>query len=165
MYERFTGRAREVMRLANEEAERWNHEYIGTEHMLLGLIKEGSGVGASVLKNMVMDLKRIEQDIEKLVRRGPGKITMNKYPQTPRAKKVIEYAISQALNLNHNYVGTEHLLLGLLQATDSVGAQVLGNQGVTLQIATEQVKQLVEAGPHIPDAETGPSDQLPDGEP
>ena len=114
MYERFTDRARKVMQLANQEAQRFNHEYIGTEHVLLGLVKEGSGVAANVLKNLDVDLRKIRLEVEKIVQAGPDMVTMGKLPQTPRAKKVIEYAMEEARNLNHNYVGTEHLLLGLL---------------------------------------------------
>ena len=90
MYERFTDRARKVMQLANQEAQRFNHEYIGTEHMLLGLVKEGTGVAANVLKNLDVDLRKIRLEVEKLVQSGPEMITMGKLPQTPRAKKVIE---------------------------------------------------------------------------
>src|SRR3981081_856443 len=115
MYERFTDRARKVMQLANQEAQRFNHEYIGTEHILLGLVKEGTGVAANVLKNLDIDLRKIRLEVEKIVQAGPDMVTMGKLPQTPRAKKVIEYSIEEARNLNHNYVGTEHLLLGLLR--------------------------------------------------
>ena len=105
MYERFTDRARKVMQLANQEAQRFNHEYIGTEHILLGLVKEGSGVAANVLKNLDVDLRKIRIEVEKIVQTGPDMVTMGKLPQTPRAKKVIEYAMDEARNLNHNYVG------------------------------------------------------------
>src|SRR3974390_2798308 len=125
MYERFTDRARKVMQLANQEAQRFNHEYIGTEHILLGLIKEGSGVAANVLKNLDLDLQRIRHEIEKIVHSGPDMVTVAKLPQTPRAKKVIEFAIEEARELNHNYVGTEHLLLGLFREQEGVAAQVL----------------------------------------
>ena len=91
MYERFTDRARKVMQLANQEAQRFNHEYIGTEHILLGLVKEGSGVAANVLKNLDIDLRKIRLEVEKIVQSGPDMVTMGKLPQTPRAKKVIEY--------------------------------------------------------------------------
>ena len=87
MYERFTDRARKVMQLANQEAQRFNHEYIGTEHILLGLVKEGSGVAANVLKNLDVDLRKIRLEVEKLVQSGPEMVTMGKLPQTPRAKK------------------------------------------------------------------------------
>jgi ATP-dependent Clp protease ATP-binding subunit ClpC len=145
MFERFTDRARKVMALANQEAQRFNHEYIGTEHMLLGLVKEGSGVGANVLKNLDVDLRKVRLEVEKLVKSGPDMVTMGKLPQTPRAKKVIEYAIEEARNLNHNYVGTEHLLLGLLREQDGVAAQVLMNLGLKLENVREEVLNLLGA--------------------
>ena len=146
MFERFTDRARKVMALANQEAQRFNHEYIGTEHILLGLVKEGSGVGANVLKNLDVDLRKVRVEVEKLVKSGPEMVTMGKLPQTPRAKKVIEYAIEEARNLNHNYVGTEHLLLGLLREHDGVAAQVLMNLGLKLEEVREEVLNLLGAG-------------------
>ncbi|HYT92924.1 MAG TPA: Clp protease N-terminal domain-containing protein, partial [Gemmataceae bacterium] len=115
MYERYTDRAREVMQLANQEAQRFNHEYIGTEHILLGLVKEGSGVAANALNNLGIELRKIRQEIEKIVQPGPETINLGKVPQTPRAKKVIDFALEEARNFNHDYVGTEHLLLGLLR--------------------------------------------------
>jgi len=146
MFERFTDRARKVMALANQEAQRFNHEYIGTEHILLGLVKEGSGVGANVLKHLDVDLRKVRLEVEKLVKAGPEMVTMGKLPQTPRAKKVIEYAIEEARNLNHNYVGTEHLLLGLLREHDGVAAQVLMNLGLKLEEVREEVLNLLGAG-------------------
>ena len=146
MFERFTDRARKVMALANQEAQRFNHEYIGTEHILLGLVKEGSGVGANVLKNLDVDLRKVRLEVEKLVKSGPEMVTMGKLPQTPRAKKVIEYAIEEARNLNHNYVGTEHLLLGLLREQDGVAAQVLMNLNLRLEDVREEVLNLLGAG-------------------
>jgi ATP-dependent Clp protease ATP-binding subunit ClpC len=143
MYERFTDRARKVMQLANQEAQRFNHEYIGTEHILLGLVKEGSGVAANVLKNLDIDLRRIRLEVEKIVQAGPDMVTMGKLPQTPRAKKVIEYSIEEARNLNHNYVGTEHLLLGLLREQEGVAAQVLINLGLKLEDVREEVLNLL----------------------
>jgi bifunctional DNase/RNase len=130
MYERFTDRARKVMQLANQEAQRFNHEYIGTEHILLGLVKEGSGVAANVLKNLDVDLQRVRLEVEKLVQSGPDMVTAGKLPQTPRAKKVIEYAVEESRKLKHNYVGTEHILLGLLREDAGVAAQVLMNLGL-----------------------------------
>src|SRR5580704_98412 len=109
MYERFTDRARKVMQLANQEAQRFNHEYIGTEHILLGLVKEASGAGAKVLKNLDIDLRKVRLEVEKLIKSGSVMVTMGKLPQTPRAKNVIQYAIEEARALKHNYVGTEHL--------------------------------------------------------
>ncbi|QQE11100.1 ATP-dependent Clp protease ATP-binding subunit [Planctomycetota bacterium] len=146
MFERFTDRARKVMALANQEAQRFNHEWIGTEHILLGLVKEGSGVGANVLKNMDVDLRKVRLEVEKLVKSGPDMVTMGKLPQTPRAKKVIEYAIDEARNLNHNYVGTEHLLLGLLREHEGVAAQVLMNLNLKLEEVREEVLNLLGAG-------------------
>jgi len=146
MYERFTDRARKVMQLANQEAQRFNHEYIGTEHVLLGLIKEGSGVAANVLKNLDVDLRKIRLEVEKLVQSGPDMVTMGKLPQTPRAKKVIEYSMEEARNLNHNYVGTEHILLGLLREQEGVAAQVLMNLGLKLEDVREEVLNLLGHG-------------------
>ncbi len=154
MFERFTERARKVMALANQEAQRFNHEYIGTEHLLLGLIKEGSGVGANVLKNLEVDLRKVRMEVEKLVKAGPDMVTMGKLPQTPRAKKVVEYSIEEARNLNHNYVGTEHILLGLLREQDGVAAQVLMNLGLKLEDVREEVLNLLGAGLE-PEAPTG----------
>ncbi len=134
------------MALANQEAQRFNHEYIGTEHILLGLVKEGSGVGANVLKNLDVDIKKLRLEIEKLVKSGPDMVTMGKLPQTPRAKKVIEYAIEEARSLNHNYVGTEHLLLGLLRETEGIAAQVLMNLGLKLEDVRQEVLNLLGAG-------------------
>lgn len=153
MYERFTDRARKVMQLANQEAQRFNHEYIGTEHVLLGLVKEGSGVAANVLKNLEVDLRKIRLEVEKIVQSGPDMVTMGKLPQTPRAKKVIEYAMEEARNLNHNYVGTEHLLLGLLREQEGVAAQVLMNLGLKLEDVREEVLNLLGHG--LEGAETG----------
>ena len=146
MYERFTDRARKVMQLANQEAQRFNHEYIGTEHVLLGLIKEGSGVAANVLKNLDVDLRKIRLEVEKLVQSGPDMVTMGKLPQTPRAKKVIEYSMEEARHLNHNYVGTEHILLGLLREQEGVAAQVLMNLGLKLEDVREEVLNLLGHG-------------------
>ena len=153
MFERFTDRARKVMALANQEAQRFNHEYIGTEHILLGLVKEGSGVGANVLKNLDVDLRKVRLEVEKLVKSGPEMVTMGKLPQTPRAKKVIEYAIEEARNLNHNYVGTEHLLLGLLREQDGVAAQVLMNLNIKLEEVREEVLNLLGAGAESEEAQ------------
>ena len=162
MFERLTDRARKVMALANQEAQRLNHEYIGTEHILLGLVKEGSGVGANVLKNLDIDLRKVRLEVEKLVKSGPEMVTMGKLPQTPRAKKVIEYAIEEARNLNHNYVGTEHLLLGLLREHDGVAAQVLMNLGLKLEEVREEVLNLLGAGG---EAEEAPQSQSEPQEP
>ena len=143
MFERFTDRARKVMQLANKEAQRLNHEYIGTEHILLGLVKEGAGVAARVLKDLEIDLHKIRLEVERVVESGPDMVTMGKLPQTPRAKKVIEYSIEEARKLEHKYVGTEHLLLGLLREQEGVAAQVLVNMGLRLQDVREEVLELL----------------------
>jgi hypothetical protein len=143
MYERFTDRARKVMQLANMEAQRFNHEYIGTEHILLGLVKEGGGTAATALKNLDVDLRKIRLEVEKIVQGGPDMVTMGKLPQTPRAKKVIEYAVEEARELRHNYVGTEHLLLGLLREQEGVAAQVLMNLGLKLEDVRAEILELL----------------------
>src|SRR5213075_2769251 len=109
MYERFTDRARKVMQLANGEAQRFNHEYIGTEHILLGLVQEGSGVAANVLKNMSIDVEKIRHEVDRIVKAGPSMKSMGQLPFTPRAKKVLELSLEEASQLSHNYLCTEHL--------------------------------------------------------
>jgi len=138
-YGNFTDRARKVMQLANQEAQRFNHEYIGTEHVLLGLIKEGSGVAANVLKNLDVDLRKIRLEVEKLIRSGPEMVTMGKLPQTPKAKKVLEYAIEESRQCGHNHVGTEHSLRGLLRDEEGVAAQVFLNLGLKLEEVRKEV--------------------------
>lgn len=136
MFERFTDRARKAMSLSNQEAHRLNYDFISTEHILLGIIKENQSCAAAFLKYAGIDLKKVRLEVEKLVKIGTkiniGIINTCKLPQTPRAKKVIEYAIEEARNLNHNYVGTEHLLLGLLREQDGVAARVLTNLGLNI---------------------------------
>lgn len=137
MYEKFTDRLRKVMQRANQEAQRFNHEYIGTEHMLLALCDEGSGVAAGVLgdkRNAIAD------GVSKIVQRGPEMVTMGKLPQTPRGKKVVEYAIDEARQSGCGYVGTEHLLLGLMRETEGVAYQALTNNGFSLDSVREQVR-------------------------
>lgn len=167
-FERFTDRARKVMQLANQEAQRFNHEYVGTEHILLGLIKEGSGVAANVLRNLEVDLKKIRLEVEKLVQTGPDMVTMGRLPLTPRARKVIEYATEEARNLNHNYIGTEHLLLGLLREQEGVAAQVLMNLGLKLEEVREEVLNLLGHGSEAaetPDRSAGLGQEEGTGEP
>jgi ATP-dependent Clp protease ATP-binding subunit ClpC len=139
MYERFTDRARKVMLLANQEAQRFNHEYIGTEHILLGLVAEGTGTAAKVLKDLEIDLRKIRNEVEKIVQSGPDMVTMGKLPQTPRAKKVIEYAFEEGRKLGHDFIGTEHLLLGLLREEEGVAGQVLMSLGLKLAVVREAV--------------------------
>jgi len=128
--------------LANQEAIRFNHEYIGTEHILLGLVKEGTGVGACILKNLDLDLRKVRLEVEKLIKSGPDMVAMGKLPQTPRAKEAISYAIEEARSLGHNYVGTEHLLLGLLREEHSVAAHVLMELGLRLEETREEALNL-----------------------
>ena len=158
MFERFTDRARKVMQLANQEAQRFNHEYIGTEHVLLGLVKEGSGVAANVLKNLDVDLRKIRLEVERIVQPGAvgDQVVMGRLPHTPRAKKVIEYSIEEARNLSHNYVGTEHLLLGLLREAEGVAAQVLMNLSLKLEDVREEVLNLLGHNP-MPNENEGSS--------
>ncbi|MEE8190017.1 MAG: ATP-dependent Clp protease ATP-binding subunit, partial [Candidatus Scalindua sediminis] len=145
MFDKFTDRARKVMALAREEAKRFNHEYIGTEHILLGLVKEGSGVAANVLQNLDIDLKKIRLEIEKIVQTGPDLVSVGQLPFTPRVKKVLEYAIEEARAMGHNYIGTEHQLLGLLREQEGVAAQVLLNLGVKLEDVREEIIELLGA--------------------
>jgi ATP-dependent Clp protease ATP-binding subunit ClpC len=139
MFERFTDRVRKVMALANQEAQGFNHEYIGTEHILLGLTRETGGVGTNVLKNLDVDLRKVRIEVEKLVPCQPDNHNVGRLPLTPRAKIVIEYATEEARSLNHNYVGTEHLLLGLLREQNGVAAQVIMNLGHKLEDVRKEV--------------------------
>ena len=145
MFDRFTDRARKVMGLARQEAQRLNHEYIGTEHILLGLVQEGSGVAANVLKNLDIDLRKIRQEVEKIVKTGPSMVTMGQLPFTPRAKRVLELALEEASHLGHNYIGTEHILLGLIKEQDGKAAKVLQNLGVKLETVREEVLDFLGA--------------------
>jgi ATP-dependent Clp protease ATP-binding subunit ClpC len=145
MFDRFTDRAKKVMNLARQEAQRFNHEYLGTEHILLGLVQEGSGVAANVLKNMGIDLAKIRTEVEKIVKTGPSMVTMGQLPFTPRAKKVLELSMEEAGNLGHNYIGTEHLLLGLIKENEGIAAQVLMNLGVKLEDVREEVLDFLGA--------------------
>lgn len=149
MIELFTERARKVLQLANQEAQRFNHKYVGTEHLLLGLIKEGTGVAANVLKNLGVDLRGILQEIEKLVVPGPHVAAAAELPKTPRAKQVLQYAREQSHLLGHNYVGTEHLLLGLLRETEGVASQVLLNLGLKLEGVRAQVLAFLGQSPEV----------------
>ncbi|MDP7062580.1 MAG: ATP-dependent Clp protease ATP-binding subunit [Planctomycetota bacterium] len=139
MFDRFTERARKVMGFARREAQRFHHEYIGTEHILLGLIQEGQGVAANVLKTMAVDLDKIRREIEKIVKSGPAVEPSVQIPFTPRAKKVVELALEEASNLGHNYIGTEHLLLALLREQEGIAAHVLRALGVRLDEVREEV--------------------------
>ena len=145
MFDRFTDRAKKVMSLARQEAQKFNHEYIGTEHILLGLVQEGNGVAANVLQKMQVDLDKIRQEVEKIVKTGPSMATMSNLPFTPRAKKVLELAMEEASQLGHNYIGTEHLLLGLIKENEGIAAQVLLNLRVKLEDVRMQVLEFLGA--------------------
>jgi ATP-dependent Clp protease ATP-binding subunit ClpC len=148
MFDRFTERARKVIILAKEEAKRFNHDYIGTEHILLGLIKEGESVAAAVLQNLGLSLDTIRLEVEKLVQFGPSTIVSGDIPFTPKAKKVIELAMDEARRLGHNYIGTEHLLLGLIKEGEGVASHVLMNVGLDLnKVRSEVIKLLGSSTP------------------
>ncbi len=148
MFDRFTERARKVIILAKEEAKRFNHDYIGTEHILLGLIKEGESVAAAVLQNLGLSLDTIRLEVEKLVQFGPSTIVSGDIPFTPKAKKVIELAMDEARRLGHNYIGTEHLLLGLIKEGEGVASHVLMNVGLDLnKVRAEVIKLLGSSTP------------------
>ncbi len=141
-FNKFTERARRVLTLAQEEAQRFQHNYIGTEHLLLGLVREGEGVAAKVLTNLGVQLSDVRAAIEYIIGRGdhvaPGDIGL-----TPRAKKVIELAVDEAKLMKHQYIGTEHLLLGLIREEGGIAAGVLESMGVKLeQVRTETLKVL-----------------------
>ncbi len=139
MYDRFTDRARMVMALARKEAQRFKHDFIGTEHILLGVIQEGSGVAANVLKNIGVDGNKIRAEIEKHVQSGASMVTIGPFPLTPRAKKVLELSREEAKDLGQSYIGTEHLLLGLSHENDGVAAQVLLDIGVKFEEVKREV--------------------------
>jgi ClpA/ClpB-like protein len=138
MFERFTDRARRVVPLAQEEAKRLDHNYIGTEHLLLGLIREGEGVGAKALESLGISLDAVRQQVEEIIGRGQ-QAPSGHIPFTPRAKKVLELSLREALQLGHDYIGTEHLLLGLIREGDGVAAQVLIRLGADLNRVRQQV--------------------------
>src|SRR6266487_3611211 len=140
----FTDRVRRVLQLAREEAARLHHAYVGTEHILLGLIREGEGVAAAVLNNLNVDLEEISRRIEETVKKGAAAGSAGPdLPYTSRAKKILEFSMSEARELDHAYVGTEHLLLGVLREEKGIGAQALMDVGVTLETARAEVLRLL----------------------
>src|SRR4051812_12813134 len=141
----FTERVRKVLAMAREEAARLHHEYVGTEHILLGLIREGEGVAATVLQNLGVDLDAVSDRINETVKRGKSGTPGPDLPYTSRAKKVLELAMSQARELSHSYVGTEHLLLGLIAEHKGIAAQVLLDFGVTLENASAETRSVLDA--------------------
>ena len=156
----FTERVRKVLAMAREEAARLHHEYVGTEHILLGLIREGEGVAAAVLQNLSVDLDEIQQKIEETVKKGKAsQATGPDLPYTSRAKKVLELAMGEARELNHSYVGTEHLLLGLLREEKGIAAQVLTDAGVNLDAARAETLRLL--GTEMPQTGTAAAGGTP----
>lgn len=151
-FEKFTERARKVLTLAQEEAHRFGHKYIGTEHLLLGLVREGDGVAARELANMGVELPKVRAAIEYIIGRGDAMIA-GEIGLTPRAKKVIELAIDEARRMNHHYIGTEHLLLGVLREGEGIAAGVLKSMGVRQDGVRRRVLQAMHPGSHPPEVE------------
>ncbi|HZQ47105.1 MAG TPA: Clp protease N-terminal domain-containing protein, partial [Verrucomicrobiae bacterium] len=156
----FTPRAQQVLALARKEADRFNHNFVGTEHLLLGLIKLGQGVAVNVLQKLGLDLETVRMEVEKQVGTGPDQKMIGNIPYTPRVKKVLALAAKEAKALNHTYVGTEHILLGLLREGDGVAARVLKN----LDIDIEQTRQeiLKELDPNFAAQEEQPPGETPE---
>src|SRR5712664_959971 len=142
MFERFTDASRRVVVLAQEEARILNHDYIGTEHILLGLLREGEGVAARALESLGISLDAVRQQVEEIIGQGQ-QAPSGHIPFTPRAKKVLELSLREALQLGHNYIGTEHILLGLIREGEGVAAQVLQKLGADLGRVRQQVIQLL----------------------
>ncbi|MGH9039449.1 MAG: Clp protease N-terminal domain-containing protein, partial [Acidimicrobiia bacterium] len=164
MFERFTDRARRVVVLAQEEARLLNHNYIGTEHILLGLIHEGEGVAAKALESLGISLEAVRAQVEEIIGQG-GSSPSGHIPFTPRAKKVLELSLREALQLGHNYIGTEHILLGLIREGEGVAAQVLVKLGADLSRVRQQVIQLLSgyAGQKEPSTAGGTAEAAPTG--
>ncbi|MBA2396641.1 MAG: helix-turn-helix domain-containing protein [Ktedonobacteraceae bacterium] len=141
-FDRFTDQARRVLKLSQDEAQRFKHNYVGTEHLLLGLIDEGEGTAIQALNNLGVELAKIRANIEIIVSHG-DRVVLGDIGLTPRAKKVIELAVDEARRLDHHYIGTEHLLLGLLREGEGIAAGVLESLGVTLEHARTEVQQLL----------------------
>jgi ATP-dependent Clp protease ATP-binding subunit ClpC len=166
MFDKFTNRAKQVIKLAKKEAQRLNHNYLGTEHVLLGLLKLGQGVAVNVLRSLNIDFETVRDETEKLVGYGPEIQVYGDPALTGKVKKVFEYANEEAANLNHNYVGTEHLLLGLLRQTDGVAAQVLENLNVNLkEVRKEVLKELETFNLQLPPLGSNPTSMNPPNQP
>ena len=146
----FTDRVRKVLAMAREEAIRLQHDYVGTEHILLGLIREGDGVAAAVLTNLNVDLDQIHEQVEESVKKGKATIALGELPYTSRAKKVLEFAMVEARELSHSYVGTEHLLLGLLREEKGIAAQVLNSLGIGMEEARSETLKVLGSDPAQP---------------
>jgi ATP-dependent Clp protease ATP-binding subunit ClpC len=166
MFERFTDRSRRVVVLAQEEARMLDHNYIGTEHILLGLIREGEGYAARALESLGISLDAVRQQVEEIIGRGQ-EAPSGPVPFTPRAKKVLELSLRESLQLGHNYIGTEHILLGLLREGDGVAAQVLVRLGADLDRVRQQVIQLLHGyqGQDVESAVSRPGGRIPAGLP
>jgi len=160
-HEKFTERVRRVMFLGREEAARLHHDYIGTEHLLLGILREGQGIAASVLNNLGLDLDAIRQAVESMVSSSGGTMTIGEIPFTPRAKRVVELAVEEARQLGHNYVGTEHLLLGLIREGEGVAARVLLQMGVDRKKVREETLKLLGGSPASAQAEKEEKQETP----
>ncbi len=156
IFDHFTERAKKVLGLARKEAKDMNHDYLGTEHLLLGLIREGGGVAASVLRNLGVDIQRIREEVSRYMQPGSSMQVMGKLPFTPRVKKVLELSLEEANELGHNYVGTEHLLLGLIRENDGVAAHVLLDIGLRLDEVRDAVLELLGSPPPITDPTFSP---------
>lgn len=143
MFEHFTDRARKIVALANQQAIRMNRDHIDTEHVLLGLIVEGSGVGMSALKKLHVDVVKMKAEVERITPTGAAPVAQGKLPQTAAFKRAIEYSMAEAQSLNHNYVGSEHMLLGLIRENDGVAAQVLRNLQVRLDPLRESILRVL----------------------
>ncbi len=161
----FTPRAQQVVKLARREADRFNHPYVGTEHLLLGLIVLGEGVAVNVLERMGISLESVRYEVEKAVGQGPETKTVGNVPFTPRSKKVLQLALAEAQALNHTYVGTEHILLGLLREGEGVAAQVLKNLEVDLDTAREEVMRELDPSFEYDDEDDLEDDDIEEGAP
>jgi ATP-dependent Clp protease ATP-binding subunit ClpC len=159
-FDKFTERARKVLSLAQEEAQRFQHNYIGTEHLLLGLVREGEGVAAKVLSKLGVELQKVRESVEFIIGRG-DRIVLGEIGLTPRAKKVIELAVDEARRMNHHYIGTEHLLLGLLREGEGIGAGVLESLGVRLEIARKETISVLSGSSSVTRVAPIPSPPVP----
>ena len=162
MFERFTDRSRRVVALAQEEARMLDHGWLGTEHILLGLIREGDGTGARALESLGISLDAVREQVEEIIGRGQ-QVPSGHIPFTPRAKKVLALSLRESLQLGHNYIGTEHILLGLIRESDGVAAQVLVRLGADLNRVRQQVIQLLHGfqGQDVESAGSRPGDRAP----
>ncbi|MBU0534088.1 MAG: ATP-dependent Clp protease ATP-binding subunit [Candidatus Omnitrophica bacterium] len=161
MYNRFTERARKVLALAKEEARRLGHDFVGTEHIVLGILREGSGVACAVLQRMNLQSDLIKEATEEITGKGPNVLNFGEISFTPKARRVLELAMEESRNLGHSYVGTEHLLLGILREKEGIGAQILGDLGISIEKTREEIVQI--QGGFISSATTAQDPKLPFG--